>query len=175
VTGTQQVHRTPWLSIRDDKIVWPDKREAVWTVIEFRPAIGVVALTEDRQVHLVGQHRYAVNRYEWELPEGLVDEGEDLLQAAKRELREETGLIARQWTPLGSTHPHNSSCDATYHIFLAEELEQGPASPEQTEILARRLVPLAELMKMVQNDQILDAFTIIGVFRAWHHLNGIKG
>ena len=73
VTGTRQIHSTPWLRIREDHIVWPNQQEAEWTVIEFRPAVGVVALTDDNMVHLVGQHRYAVDRYEWELPEGLIE------------------------------------------------------------------------------------------------------
>jgi 8-oxo-dGDP phosphatase len=172
VTGSREIHRTPWVRVRDDQIIWPDKREATWTVIEFRPAVGIVAVSDDEQVHLVGQHRYAVDRYEWELPEGLVDDGEDPLAAAQRELAEETGLTARRWTPLGSMHPHNSSCDAIYHVFLAQDLDQGQAQPEQTEILARRLVPLADLVKMVSQDQILDTLTIVGVYRAWHYLGG---
>jgi 8-oxo-dGDP phosphatase len=171
VTGSREIHRTPWLRIREDDILWPDLKAAGWTVIEFRPAVGVVAITDDQQVHLVGQHRYAVDRFEWEIPEGLADDGEDLLAAAQRELREETGVMANRWTSLGAMHPHNSSCDCVYHLFFAQELHPGQAQPEETEILSHKLMPFSQAMEMVQDGRIMDVFTIVGIFRAWHYLN----
>jgi 8-oxo-dGTP pyrophosphatase MutT (NUDIX family) len=172
VTGSREIHQTPWLRVREDQIVWPSQKAGTWTVIEMKPAVGIVAITADRQVHLVGQHRYAVDRYEWEIPAGCIDEGEEPLTAAKRELREETGVAAKRWTPLGATHPHNGSCDAIYHLFLAEDLEQGHASPEPDELLMHKLVSFDDLLRMVQHDEILDAMTVVGVYRAWHAMKG---
>lgn len=168
VTGSREIHKTPWLRVREDRIIWPSKKTGEWTVIEMKPAVGIVAITADRKVHLVGQHRYAVDRYEWEIPAGCIDEGEEPLTSAKRELREEAGVTARRWTPLGATHPHNGSCDAIYHLFLAEELEQGEASPEPDELLMHKLVLFDDLLRMVQNGGILDAMTVVGAYRAWH-------
>lgn len=172
ITGTREVHRTPWVRVREDAIVWPNKKPDTWTVVEFPSAIGVIALTEDRQVHLVGQHRFAVDRYEWELPEGTIDEDEDPLAAAQRELREETGLTAKRWTPLGSTHPHNSSCTVVYYFFLAQDLAPGPSSPDQTELLTHKLMPFDELFRMVQSSEVMDSVTVVAMYRAWHYLNG---
>lgn len=175
VTGSREIHRTPWLRVREDQIVWPGGRKGDWTVIEMKPAVGVVALGAEGDVHLVGQHRYAVDRYEWEIPAGCIDEGESPLEAARRELREETGLGADRWTSLGTTHPHNGSCDSIYHIFLAEQLTPGQSAPEPDELLTQRVIKFDDLLSMVQRDGIIDAMTVVAVYRAWHCLRERQG
>lgn len=171
VTGTRELNRTPWHRIREDQLLWPNDKPASWVVVEFKPAVGVVAVDDNGIVHLVGQHRYAVDRFEWEIPEGVIDAGEEPIEAAKRELREETGLSASKWTSLGSTHPHNSTCDLTYHMFLAEGLSHGDSDPEPTEILSHKTMPFTDLLDLVRTSAILDCLTVVAVYRAWHHLN----
>ena len=95
------VYSNPWISVREDQVIRPDGQNGIYSVVETRIATGVVALTPERDVYLVGQYRYPTEMYSWEIIQGGADEDEEPLAACKRELQEEAGLIAKDWTPLG--------------------------------------------------------------------------
>lgn len=168
--ASREVYRNPWLRLREDQVIRPDGRPGIYSVVETPPVVGVVAMTDDGQVWLVGQYRYPTDAYSWEIIAGYSADDEDLLLAAQRELREETGLAATRWASLGHCHIQNSTSDQVGHLFLAQSLSQGTAAPDETEDLQTKAVPLAEALDLAQTSNITQAFSLVGLYRAWHHL-----
>ncbi|MEB3284571.1 MAG: NUDIX hydrolase [Candidatus Sericytochromatia bacterium] len=165
------VYESAWLRLREDEVTRPDGQPGKYGVVEFRNhAVGVVPLTSEGDTFLVGQWRYTLGAYSWEIPEGGAPLGEPLLDAARRELREETGIEAQKWTYLGALSTSNSCTNETGCVFLAEDLRFGKPEPEGTERLQVKRVPLAEAYAMAMNGEITDALAIVGLARAWKHL-----
>jgi 8-oxo-dGTP pyrophosphatase MutT (NUDIX family) len=175
VTGTREVYRNPWMRVREDAVLRPNGSPGIYGVVEFVPAVGVVALTPDERVYLVGQYRYTVEEYSWEIITGYSTPGEDLRLGAARELQEEAGLTAARWTPLGRCHISNSVTDQIGYLFLAQDLLAGAPAPDETEELALTTVPLDEALRRAQESEIVQAFSLVGLYRAWHHLRGPAG
>lgn len=161
------VYENPWITVREDQVISPTGKPGIYGVVEPRPATGVVALTDDHHVYLVGQYRYATDTYSWEIPEGGGDEGEDPLTTAKRELKEEAGLVASHWEQLGGeVHVSNCFSSERAYLYLAKGLTKGESQPDDTEVLQVKTVPFAECLRMVTNGEIFDSLTIIAIFRA---------
>lgn len=163
IVSTRVVYDNPWIRVREDEVVRPDGLPGIYGVVHFKNvAVGVLAV-EDGMLYLVGQYRYPLERYSWEIPEGGCPEGDDPLQAARRELAEETGLRARRWTKMGEAHLSNSVSDELAVWFLAEGLEQGERRPEGTEKLQVRRVSLEEAQGMVDAGEITDALSVLAI------------
>jgi 8-oxo-dGTP pyrophosphatase MutT (NUDIX family) len=161
--STRVVYDNPWIRVREDEVVRPDGLPGIYGVVHFKNvAVGILAL-EDGMLYLVGQYRYPLERYSWEIPEGGCPEGEAPLQTARRELAEETGLRASRWTKMGEAHLSNSVSDELAVWFLAEGLEQGKLSPEGTEKLQVRRVSLKEALRMVNSGEITDALSVLAI------------
>lgn len=151
--------------MREDQVLTPAGTEGIYGVVEFQNnALGVVPLFEDGTILLVGQHRYPHNEYSWEIPEGGGRLGEDLLLGIQRELREETGYSAQKWTLLAEQiQLSNSVSDEKAWLWLAEDLIAGEATPEDTEELMVKRIPVGEAMKMVHTGEIKDAMSVIAL------------
>ena len=144
-------------------MVRPDGQPGIYGVVHFKNvAVGVLA-TEGGEVYLVGQYRYALERYSWEIVEGGCPEGEETLDAARRELEEETGLRARDWERMGEAHLSNSVSDELAVWYLATGLEQGECRPEGTERLQVRRVPVEEALRMALSGEITDALSMLAL------------
>lgn len=161
------VYTNPWMSVREDRVIRPDGKPGIYGVVQTRIATGVVALTPQLDLYLVGQYRYPTDVYSWEIIQGGTDEGEQPLAACQRELQEEAGLIARSWRPLGG-EVHLSNCISSERgfIYLAEDLAQTQATPDGTEVLKLKIVPLREAVRMATTGEIVDAVSIIGILLA---------
>lgn len=157
------VYDNPWIGVREDRVVRPDGNEGIYGVVHFKnTAVGILAI-EDDHIFLVGQHRYPLDLYSWEIPEGGCPEGEDTLRAARRELEEETGLRAARWEFLGEAYLSNSVSDERAVWYLATELTAGASAPEGTERLSIRRVPFAEALRLARVGEITDALTLLAI------------
>jgi len=167
--ATRPIYETPWFSVRRDDVLRPDGQPGTYSVVHSeRLAVGVVPLWDDGTVTLVGQWRYPLDAYSWEIPEGGGDLHGDPIEAARMELREEAGIEARSWTSLGLCHTSNCWTDEVAHLFLARDLVQGEAQPGGDEEIATRRVPVSEAIAMALDGRITDAMSIIALLRLAH-------
>ncbi len=160
------VYENPWVSVLHDEVDRPDGRPGIYGVIHFQNhAVAIVAIDDRNRVVLVGQWRYTLDAYSWELPEGGVPPAETPLAGAQRELREETGLGAATWRDVGRIAVSNSVTDELGTIFLATGLSQGDPSPDATEDLRLRWVDFDEALAMIDDGRITDLLTIAALER----------
>jgi ADP-ribose pyrophosphatase len=159
-------YANPWITVWHDEVTRPDGAAGIYGVVHFENvAVGVVALDDGGRVLLVGQHRYTLDEPSWELPEGGVPPDELPLEGARRELREETGVEAAEWTELARLHLSNSVSDEAAVLFLATGLTNGTPTPEGTEVLTSAWVPLADALAMTLDGRITDALSVVGIQR----------
>lgn len=159
-------YENPWLTVWHDEVTRPDGQPGIYGVVHFRNAAsGIVALDDEDRILLVGQHRYTLDEYSWEIPEGGVPPDEDPVEGARRELREETGVEAAEWTELARYALSNSVTDERGVVYLATGLTQYAADPDPTEDLTIRWVPFAEALAMSIDGRISDAISMIGIQR----------
>jgi 8-oxo-dGTP pyrophosphatase MutT (NUDIX family) len=169
--SSRPIYENPWIAVREDQVIRPDGNPGIYGVVHIQHwAIGVVALSDDGDTFLVGQYRYTLDHYSWEIPEGGGEHTETPLAAAQRELREEAGIAATSWTYLGEVHLSNSVSDEVGCVFLAEGLTFGETEPDGTEDLQLRRVPFEEAVRMALTGEISDALAVIGLLRADHFL-----
>ena len=163
--SSREIYDNPWIRVREDRVVRPDGEQGIYGVVHFKNiAIGILAVEGDF-LYLVGQYRYPLERYSWEIPEGGCPEGEDPLRAAQRELEEETGLRAANWVKMGQAHLSNSVSDEFAVWFLATGLTAGQCRPEGTERLKVRRVPLSEALRMALVGEITDSLSLLAIMR----------
>lgn len=173
--STEMKYQNPWIRVREDQIINPNGGAGIYGVVSMQnKAIGVVPVDADGNTWLVGQYRYTLNEYSWEIPMGggLLDV--PILESAQRELREETGLLARTWTRISRLHTSNSVTDEEGFVFLAEDLEQGEWEPEESEDLRLWKLPLTQAIELIMADRITDAISVAGLLKAERVLAGRK-
>lgn len=165
--SSRTVYENPWISIRHEEVINPGGGAGIYGVVHMKnTATGVVPIDAEGYTYLVGQYRYTLNEYSWEIPEGGSPEGTDPLESAKRELQEETGFSAAKWTTLSRIHTSNSVTDEAGFIYLAEELTAGDTAPEETEDLKVWRLPLQEAVQLVMDNRITDSISIAGLLKA---------
>lgn len=161
------IYDNPWIALTEYDIINPSGMKGIYGKVHFKnKAVGIVALDDARNTYLVGQYRYTLNAWSWEIPEGGSPVGGDALESAKRELKEETGLTANRWTILQRVHLSNSVSDEEGFIYLAEGLVSGKQALEETEAdLKVRKLPFEEALRMVMEGEITDSLSVIGILR----------
>ncbi|AHF14380.1 NUDIX domain-containing protein [Niabella soli] len=161
VLDKNEVYDNPWIKVTAYNVINPSGGKGIYGKVHFKNiAIGIVALDEQENTYLIGQFRFVIDAYTWELPEGGCPEGSDPLESAKRELLEEAGLEADNWKELLRMHLSNSVSDELAIVYLASGLIQKIPQPEDTEQLQIKKLPLKEAFKMVETGQITDSISV---------------
>lgn len=164
VKSTKKVYSNPWIDVIHHEVLTPSDTEGIYGVVRFKnKAVGIIPIDQDGYTYLVGQFRFPLERYSWEIPEGGCPHNEDSLEAAKRELYEETGIRAQKWQVLCNVDLSNSVTDEVGTIYVAQDLSFNQPNPEETEELHLRKIHVKEALEMVQEGTITDGITMIGL------------
>ncbi|WMN10807.1 NUDIX hydrolase [Marivirga salinae] len=162
----------PWIKVEEDAVINPSGGQGIYGRVHFKNvAVGVIPIDEEGNTWLVGQYRYPLDEYSWEIPEGGCPIGEKELDAAKRELKEETGLFAEHWEEFLRIHTSNSVSDERGVVFLAKDLKQGDTQFEATEDLKIKKLPLEEAFQMVLDGKITDSISMAALLKLKVHLS----
>lgn len=166
VKSEKEIYDNNWIRVTEYQVINPSGGRGIYGKVHFKNnAIGIIPLDENLNTYLVGQYRFTLNQYSWEIPEGGGPIHLDNLESAKRELKEETGLVATEWIKLMDFHPSNSVTDEYGVIYLARGLKQEEAAPEETEQLVVKKLPFDEVYKMVEKGIITDSLAIAAILK----------
>jgi len=166
VLAEKKVYENPWIKLNEYDVINPSGGKGIYGKVFFNNiAVGALPLDEELNTYLVGQYRFTVDQYSWEIPEGGGKMGVDPVESAKRELLEETGLVAEEWSKLVELHLSNSVTDEYAVIYLARKLSQHMASPEETEQLQIKKLPFEEAYQMVERGEITDAMSVAAILK----------
>jgi 8-oxo-dGTP pyrophosphatase MutT (NUDIX family) len=173
----EERYATPWIRVTHHEVIDPSGRPGIYGVVHFRNlAIGIIPLDEELNTWIVGQYRYPVEAFSWEIPEGGGPRDTDPLLSAKRELREEAGIEAQRWTEVLRMHLSNSASDEEAIVYVAQGLSHFDPEPDHNEELALRELPFSELVDMVMRGEITDAISVAAVLKVQRMLDtGVLG
>jgi ADP-ribose pyrophosphatase len=168
----KKIYDNPWILVEEHDIINPAGKEGIYGKVSFKnKALGIIPVDEQGNTWLVGQYRYTVDEYSWEIPMGGGSLEVDILESAQRELKEETGLTAKKWTNIMRLHTSNSVTDEEGFVFLAQDLSQGETEFEETEVLHIKKLPLKEAIQMVMDQEITDCISVAGLLKVARMLN----
>ena len=166
--STKVVYDNNWIKVTHRDVINPSGNSGIYGVVEFKNlAIGIVPVDQEGNTWLVRQFRYTLDQFTWEIPEGGCPIGETPIEAAQRELQEETGLTAKKWTKIAQFHTSNSVTDEYGEVFLAENLTMGEQALEDCEDIIVKKLPLKEAYQMVLDGEITDSVSMIGLMKAY--------
>ncbi len=164
--NSKLIYENPWISVEEHDVINPAGKDGIYGKVHFKnKAMAVIPIDKEGNTWLVGQYRYALDEYSWEIPMGGGPIGEDLLESANRELKEETGILAGKWTLIMRIHTSNSVTDEEGFVYLAEDLTYGETEFEETEALEVKKLPFAEAVDMVMDGKITDGISVAAILK----------
>ena len=164
--STKETYRTPYFSVHEDEVIRPDGSAGKYYVIEQKPAIMIVAVTGANEIYLIGQYRYTTQMFSWEIPGGGY-EGGDMLEEAKRELLEETGVISQTWERLGTIQTMNGQANHLAEVFLAKDVQKTSIHKQAEEgITEMRKETFTTVFEMIKSGELTDSESITSLTMA---------
>ena len=165
------IYKNPWIVVREDIVIRPDNKKGVFGVVKMKAGVSILPLDGENNVYLTQEYHYAVERITIEAISGGIDDKEHKLDTAKRELKEETGILADEWIDLGVVDPFTTVITSPNYMFLARSLTFTKADPEGTENIKIIKAPLTEAIKWVRENKITHAATTTLILKAKDFLN----
>lgn len=166
VLGERDVYDNPWIRVVEHEVIHPAGNQGIYGVVSFKNlAVGIIPLDDDDHTWIVGQFRFALDEYSWEIPMGGVPLEIDPLAGAQRELKEETGLTAANWEKILSVRISNSVTDESGIVYVAEDLRQGEPEFDDTEKIEIRRLPFDDVVRMVMDGEITDCLSVAGILK----------
>lgn len=163
---SEVTYENPWIKVTENQTINAAGGDGIYGVVHFKNiAIGIIPLDEDYNTWLIGQYRYPLNEYSWEICEGGGLHQDDVLDSAKRELHEELGIKAENWTKIMDMHLSNSVSDEVGVIYIAKDLSYHTPEPEEGEVLQIKKIPFNTVYEMVMDGQLKDSLTVSGVLK----------
>lgn len=163
---SREIYDNRWIRLTEHDVINPSGGPGLYGKVSFKNlACGIIPLDDQGHTWLVGQYRYTIDRYSWEIPMGGVPRHADLLEGARRELKEETGLTAQHWETILDVYISNSITDEAGIVFVAESLEQGEPEFDETEALQIRRLPVREALRMAMSGEMTDLLSIAGLLK----------
>ncbi len=170
IKDTLTKYKNPWIEVSEDQVIRPDGKPGIFGVVKMVPGVSVLPIEEDGSVYLTEEFRYAIGENSIEVVSGGIDKGEQPLNAAKRELREELGIEAKEWIDLGLLNPFTSVVYSPAHLFLAKKLASTSTEREGTELIKKIKISIDEAVKMVMESKITHAQTCVLILKAKEYL-----
>jgi 8-oxo-dGTP pyrophosphatase MutT (NUDIX family) len=159
------IYQNEWMKFVVDQVVRPDGKKGIYSYVSKLPGVVIIPLTERNELYFVGQWRYPIKKYSWELPMGTLEKGEQPLQSAKREFLEEANLTAKKWDKIGSAYFANGSLDQIAYLYLARGLSPKHGQPDEYEKLTIKKFSFNQIEKMIKAGKIHDAITIAAYYK----------
>jgi len=162
----KQIYDNPWITVFEDDVITPGGSKGIYGTVKFKNyAIGIIPIDEDGNTWLVGQYRYPLDIYSWEIPMGGGPLDVPVLESAKRELKEETGLEAKEWEEIMTIHTSNAVCNEEGYVFIAKGLTEGEMEPEESEDLKVWKLPLKQAIQMAYEGKITDSLSLASLLK----------
>lgn len=166
IKSTKMVYKNPWISVREDQVIRPDGKDGIFGVVEMNAGVSVLPIDDNGYVYLTDEFHYAVESNSIEVVSGAIDGKEKPLEAAKRELKEELGIKAKEWIDLGLVNPFTTVVHSPAHLFLAKNLQFGKSNPTSTEDIKLVKVELEKAVEMVMKSKITHGPSCVLILKA---------
>lgn len=171
VIDSKEIYKSHWLTVTEDKVIKPDETDGVFTTVDYLPGISVIAINKQKEVFLIREFYYVLNEFGIQLPSGGIEPQETPIQAAQKELKEETGIEAKTWIDLGMIHPFTMFIKSPTHLFLAEDIITIDTPEEGIDVIK---VPFDQAYQMAMENKIFHAQSIITIIRAKAYLDNMS-